>query len=76
MDKLFKINAYFDKSGENIEKIIARYLINNLNNSIINNKSINNSKKQELNSSIWIYKKQFIDRCKFKIIFIKHWKEE
>lgn len=52
MDKLFKINAYFDKSGENIEKIIARYLINNLNNSIINNKSINNSKKQELNSSI------------------------
>ena len=28
MDEKFKINAYYSKDGEEIEKIISRYLIN------------------------------------------------
>ena len=49
MDKTFKINAYFDENGEDIEKIIARYLVNKLNiNQVIKNRKIIHNIKQEI----------------------------
>ncbi len=48
MDKLFKVNAYFDENGEDVEKVIASYLANNLNsNKVIENVVMINNNKEK-----------------------------
>lgn len=41
MDKSFKINVYFDEESEDVEKIIADYLVKYINNkNELNNKML------------------------------------